>query len=151
MKIVKISIMFLAVSMVFGVIVASAADVPSTGKVGIFAELKPGASFKTGKYTKGEDFIIQSYQFQDAMTTITNPCPKCNFKVTLFKGNDNQIGTIIGKTGENFYFDNKYNQYSSLAGDYYIAMKRSDFTAVTSWETGDWFIAKTNSKAVYQD
>ena len=83
------------------------------------------------------------------MTTITNPCPNCNFQVKLYNGN-NVIGTITGKTGDNIYFDNKYNQTSAAPGEYHISIKRQGLTAVTSWETGDWYIARSNSKAVYQ-
>lgn len=150
MKIFKLSLLFLALSIVLNLSTVFAGKVSSTGIVGIFAELGVGKTFSTETWTKGNDFNIQSYQFQKAITTITNPCPKCNFKVTLYKGKNTQIGSITGKTGNNYYFDNKLNQTSSAAGDYHISIKRADVTAVTSWTTGDWYIAKNNNLAKYK-
>lgn len=98
---------------------------------------------------KSEDFIPQSYHFQKSMTTITNPCPNCKFKVALYDDTGASYGSIVGKTDDNFYFDGLLNDLSASIGVYYITVKRSDLTAVTSHHTGDWYITKQNSNAVY--
>lgn len=151
MKAIKYSIIIFVAALIISVNGVFAGKVSSSGVVGTYFEIGVGKTVKSDEWTKGNDFNVQSYQFQDAQTTITNPCPNCKFKVTLKKSNGNTLGTVTGKTGNNYYFDNKLNQLSSLAGDYYIQVSRSGITAVTSYHTGDWYIAKSNSKAVYQN
>ncbi len=142
-------VLFLMVVVLSGIGFANADAAPSRGIVGFLAEIGAGKTYTSKTWTKGQDFNAQSYQFQKATTTITSPCPKCKFKVTLYKNNNSKMGSITGKTGDNYYFDNKLNQLSASEGDYHITIKRADVTAVTSWETGDWYIASANSLAKY--
>lgn len=152
MKLIKFSFLFLvAIILVETVSVFAGNTIPSTGIVPLFAEIPAGKTITFSNYTKGSDLNAQSYQFNTAKTTITNPCPSCKFKITLYNGKNNQLGSVTGKTGDNIYFDSKYNNVSAAPGDYHISVKRDQVTAVTSVETGNWYIAKANPKAVFQN
>lgn len=146
MKILKYSVFALAIAIMLNVMSAFAGRTTITGKVGMMVDIPAGKTISTENWDKRDENSLrrQSYQFQASSTTITAPCPNCKFRVELYNAAGGQFGYVIGKTGDNYYFANG----SMYNGEYYLKVKRNDFTAVTSHHTADWYIEAANDKAV---
>ena len=149
MKIFKYCFLFFILCLILTIESAIAARYSSTGIVGIFYEIKARKTVDTGEEWTKKQGSVQSYNFQKAWTTLTDPCNNCHFKVNLYMGTV-LYGYTDGYIGDNIYLDNKLLNQSAQLGNYKIKINRIDNTLLTTWHVGDWYIDKTNPNAVYK-
>lgn len=156
MKLFKYSLLGYVLLVIFFVSnVVAGNNPPAWGYIGVHADVSGNNPVSMAVYTKGNDFNVQSYNFQNASAPFNSNCTSCNFRISLYRKpstpntNDILVNYKVGHTGDSKYLDSKYNQTSSAAGDYYLQIKREDWTLLSSTHTGDWYIAASNPNASY--
>ena len=140
MKLIKYALIVLTVAIMFNfTTVFAARTVPRDGIVRIMTVIKVGATNTELTYTKTDESALraQSYEIENAATPLTAPCPDCKFKIDLYNADgDSLFGVVRGVSGDYKQFPEK----SFINGDYYLKIKRDQWTAVKTDHYGNWYI-----------
>lgn len=132
-KILKISTILLALTISLGYCIVKAYDSPQTVMVIKNGLIKNQWDPPSVTYTK-TNMIIQSYQNDDTYTSLTNPCNDCKIETVLYGINSQSVVTTRGTTAS---FN---NSLMNEPGDYYIKVRRKDFTALNTYHYATWHL-----------
>lgn len=90
----------------------------------------------TGRVNKGE-WGNQSVKINNAFTSMTNPCPNCEFRVKPHNVSTGTLGGTVAKMGGTYSFVN--HDGASAPGTYYLKVARFDYTLLKSTVDLTWY------------
>lgn len=133
-KIIKISVILLIFTLCLSFCVVKAYDSPQVVMVIRNGLVKNEWTDPSVRYTK-INMTTQSYQNDDTFIALTNPCNNCQIKTRLIgQYNEQTVTTTRGTTKQ--YTNSLMNEL----GDYYIRIKRSDITLLTTYHYATWHL-----------
>lgn len=86
-------------------------------------------------YNKNTFGIIQRVYNRKTYTAITNPCSSCKVGIKLKAGSE-QRGFATSQMGNTV----SLGTYSQIEDNYKLSMARYDFTLLTTYSFGTWYI-----------
>lgn len=134
MKLLKYSFITLIVALAVEGILVSAYSSPSSMQIS--KQLEANKLQYTGYVTKNT-WVKQTYYNRDTYTPMTNPCPNCKISAKIWSDTGTSSGEIITTKGQT---KGTSETGTNSPGNYRVAIKRSDFTLLTTYHFATWNI-----------
>lgn len=90
-------------------------------------------------YTKNSDLNVQYYYNKETFTTLTNPCTKCVIGTRIYSEGGDYSGRLDLKMGET----SNFTSVTSSAGEWSIQQMRVDYSLLSTYHYGTWYINTT--------
>lgn len=134
----KMLSVFLVLSIALSFSLVKAYNTPASVQI-IQNDLKY-QTYTTGTwYTKNTFGIAQRVYNRETFTAMTNPCTDCQVASRLRRSPSDYSTVVVTKMGGTGVF----TEMSTTEGDWQLQQMRYDFTLLTTYHYGTWYINST--------
>ena len=130
----KILTFFFVLSIALSVTLVKAYDSPDQVQI-IRNDLRYNNYVAGATYNKNTYGILQRVYNSETFTAFNNPCTSCQIGVRLKEGTEQRafVTTQMGETVS-------LGTYSQYEGNYHLEMARYDYSLLTTYSYGTWYI-----------